>query len=144
MFNFDGQLVVGAMQAQQAGDVITEILQHRRDMKAENLLQHQQSADQQRYAWLVAKYNDLADRYNRVLADNKRVDAANASAFAEKDRQIAQLIAQNAQLTQDIKEANESAMRGWSAVANIRDGIERHKIKIGDAWPSDLKPISEF
>jgi hypothetical protein len=144
MLNIDGQLVASALLNQQAGDVFNGILQHRREMKAAEMEQQQQFADQQRYAWLVAEYNKLVDRYNGVLADNKKVDAAYADALAEKDRQLAQLTAKNAQLVEDNKEANESAMSGWQTIGNIQEGIERNKIKMGDAWPPELKPIREF
>jgi dsDNA-specific endonuclease/ATPase MutS2 len=139
MLNIDGQLVASALLNQQSGDVFNGILQHRREMRAAEMQQQQQFADQQHYARLVAKYNNLADRYNHVLADNKRVDAAYAEALAEKDRQIARLTAENAQLAEDYRFANESRERGWAAVTWIKEGLERNKIEIGDAWPPELK-----
>jgi hypothetical protein len=144
MLNLDGQLVASQLSNMYMGDVLVNILRSRSEMKAEEMQQQQQFADQQHYAWLVAEYNKLVDRYNCVLADNKKVDAAYADALAEKDRQLAQLTAKNAQLLEDNKEANESAMRGWQTIGNIQEGIERNKIKMGDAWPPELKPIREF
>ncbi len=140
MLNLDGQLVVSALLNQQAGDLARELLQHRRDMKAVDLIHQQQYADQHRYAWLVAKYNDLADRYNRVLADNKRVDAANASAFAEKDRRIAQLVAENARLAAEQEESRRSAYEGWSKHWEALDEIQRLKIKAGEQLPDEPNP----
>jgi hypothetical protein len=140
MLNIDGQLVASALLQQQTGDVLTEILQHRREMKAADLLHQQQYADQQRYAWLVAKYNDLADRYNRVLADNKRVDAAHAQTLAEKDRQIAQLMAENERLAADREESRRSACEGWSKHHDALVEIERLKIKSGEKLPDEPNP----
>jgi dsDNA-specific endonuclease/ATPase MutS2 len=99
MLNMDGQLVASALLNQQSGDVFNGILQHRREMRAAEMQQQQQSADQQHYARLVSKYNNLADRYNDVLADNKKVDAAYAAALAEKDRQIAELEGKNSDVS---------------------------------------------
>jgi hypothetical protein len=144
MFNFDGQLVADALFIQRMGDTLQGVRDHRAAIKAEEMQQLQLFADEQRYAWLVAQYNNLADRYNGVLADNKRVDAAYADALAEKDRHIARLSAENAELAAEKEEANESALKGWQTIENIREGIERNKIKMGDAWPPELRPIREF
>jgi hypothetical protein len=140
MLNLDGQLVASALLQQQTGDVITEILQHRREMKAADLLHQQQYADQQRYAWLVAKYNDLADRYNRVLADNKHVDAAHAQALAEKDQQIARLAAENERLIAAREESRRSAYEGWTKLTRALEEIERLKIKSGEKLPDEPNP----
>lgn len=71
MLNIDGQLVASALLNQQSGDVFNGILQHRREMRAAEMQQQQQFADQQHYARLVSKYNNLADRFNEVLAENR-------------------------------------------------------------------------
>jgi hypothetical protein len=140
MFNFDGQLVAGVLQTQQAGEVFRGILDQRRQMKAEELQQQQLFADQQRYAWLVAKYNDLADRYNGVLTDNKQVDAAHASVLLEKNRQIAQLTAEKERLAAEREESRRSAYEGWTKLTRALEEIERLQIKAGELAPDERKP----
>ena len=135
MLNLDGQLVASALLQQQAADVFTEILQHRRDLKAEDLLHQQQFADQQRYAWLVAKYNDLADRYNRVLADNKRVDEAHAAMIADKDRR-------NAQLTEENEDFRRIGLKAYEQLDEAEKEIRRLKIKAGELPPDESNPNS--
>jgi hypothetical protein len=135
MLNLDGQLVATALLQQQAADVFTEILQHRRDLKAEDLLHQQQFADQQRYAWLVAKYNDLADRYNRVLADNKRLDEAHAAMIADKDRR-------NAQLAKENEEFRRIGLQAYQELDEAEKEIRRLKIKAGESPPDESNPNS--
>lgn len=139
MFNFDGQIVAGVLQTQQAGEVFRGILENRAAMKAEEMQQQQLSANQQRYAGLVAKYNNLADRYNGVLADNKKVDAAYAEALAEKDRQIARLTAEKVDLATEREESRRSAFEGWGKLLDALDEIKRLKIKAGELPPDEPK-----
>jgi hypothetical protein len=144
MFNFDGQIVAGVLQTQQAGEVFRGILESRAAMKAEEMQQQQAFANQQRHAGLVAKYNNLADRYNGVLADNKKVDAAYAEVLAEKDRQIAELAAEKVQLSAEKEESRRSASEGWSKHHDALVEIERLKIKAGELQPDERKPDTEL
>ncbi len=144
MLNIDGQLVASQISNMYTCDVFVDILRSRRAMKAEAMQQQQQLADQQHYAWLVAKYNNLADRFNDVLAENERVDAAYGAALAEKDRQIARLTADNAQLAGEKEETRKSAYEGWTKHGDALIEIERLKIKAGESQPPELKPIIDF
>jgi uncharacterized protein YdcH (DUF465 family) len=144
MLNIDGQLVASALLNQQSGDVFNGILQHRREMRAAEMQQQQQFADQQHYARLVAKYNNLADRFNEVLAENKRIDSAYADAIAEINRRIARLTAENAQLVEEKEETRKSAYEGWTKHGDALIEIERLKIKAGESQPPELKPITDF
>ena len=144
MLNIDGQLVASALLNQQAGDVFNGILQHRREMKAEEMQQQQVFADQQRYAWLVAKYNNLADRYNGVLADNKKVDAAYADALAEKDRQIARLTAEKADFAAEKEEFRLIGYETCGKLSYALEEIQRLKIKAGELSPPELKPDADL
>jgi chromosome segregation ATPase len=139
MFNFDGQIVAGVLQTQQAGEVFRGILENRAAMKAEEMQQQQLSANQQRHAGLVAKYNNLADRYNGVLADNKKVDAAYAEALAEKDRQIARLTAEGERLASEKEEFRRIGYETCDKLSNALDEIKRLKIKAGELQPDERK-----
>jgi hypothetical protein len=139
MLNIDGQLVASALLNQQAGDVFNGILQHRGEMKAE-MQQQQQFVDQQSYARLVAQYNLLADRYNFMLADNERVDAAYTAAVAEKDRLFAQLAADNGRLAAEKEDSRRSASEGWAKHHDALVEIERLKLKCGELLPDQRNP----
>jgi hypothetical protein len=127
-----------------ASDVFVDILRSRREMKAADMQQQQQFADQQHYARLVAKYNNLAERYNGVLADNKTVDAAYADALAEKDRQIAELKIENKNLAGEKEESRRSAFEGWGKLLDALDEIKRLKIKAGELPPDERKPDGDL
>ena len=144
MLNIDGQLVASALLNQQAGDVFNGILQHRGEMKAAEMQQQQQFADQQSYARLVAQYNMLADRYNFMLADNRRVDAAYSAALAEKDRLFAELAADNSQLAAEKEECRQSASDGWAKHHDALVEIERLKLKCGELLPDERKPDADL
>jgi hypothetical protein len=144
MFNFDGQIVAGVLQTQQAGEVFRGILENRAAMKAEEMQQQQAFADQQRYAGLIAKYNNLADRYNGVLADNKKVDAAYAEAIAEKDGQITQLAAGNEKLAAEKEEFRRIGCETCDKLSDALDEIKRLKIKAGELQPDERNPDTEL
>ncbi|GLR66567.1 hypothetical protein GCM10010909_12470 [Acidocella aquatica] len=144
MFNLDGQLVAGQLSNMYTGDVFIDILRSRREMKAEEMQQQQLFAVQQRYAWLVAKYNNLADRYNGVLADNKKVDAAYADALAEKDRQIARLTAEKADLAAEKEEFRHIGYETCGKLSYALEEIQRLKIKAGELSPPELKPDADL
>jgi len=144
MLNIDGQLIASALLNQQAGDVFSDILKHRSEMKAAEMQQQQHFADQQSYARLVAQYNILADRYNVMIADNKRVDAAYAAALAEKDRLLAQLAADNGRLAAEKEESRKSAAEGWSKHHDALVEIERLKLKCGELVPDERNPDADL
>jgi hypothetical protein len=144
MLNIDGQLVASALLNQQAGDVFNDILKHRSEMKAAEMQQQQHFADQQSYARLVAQYNLLADRYNVMIADNKRVDAAYAATLAEKDRLLAQLAADNGRLAAEKEESRKSAAEGWSKHHDALVEMERLKLKCGELLPDERKPDADL
>jgi chromosome segregation ATPase len=135
MFNFDGQLVAGVLQAQQSGEIFRDILQNRREMKAADLAQSQLFVLQQHYDQLVARYNSLADRHNTVLADNKRIDAAHADALAEKDRQIAQLQAEKAHIAAEREDFRRIGQTAYRQLDAAEDEVRRLKIKSGELPP---------
>ena len=137
MFNFDGQLVAGVLLDQQAGEVAREILDARNTTKVAQAWQQQLFVLQQNYARLVTKYNNLADRYNGVLADNKRVDAAHVEAIAEKDRRIAQLVAEK-------EEFRRIGYDSSTKLGEALDEIERLKIRAGDLPPKEPIPERYF
>ena len=129
MFNWDGQIVANALYAQQAGDVITGIIS---DRAANRAADQREAQLYNQYAQLVARYNRLADRLNWVLAENKRIDAVQAEALAEKDRRIAQLIAEKDRLAADNSENLQSALEGQFELCDALDEIKRLKIKTGE------------
>jgi chromosome segregation ATPase len=135
MFNFDGQLVAGVLQAQQSGEIFRDILQNRREMKAADLAQSQLFVLQQHYDQLVARYNSLADRHNTVLADNKRIDAAHADALAEKDRQIAQLQAEKAHIAAEREVFRRIGQTAYRQLDAAEEEVRRLKIKSGELPP---------
>jgi hypothetical protein len=135
MFNFDGQLVVGAMHAQQAGDVITDILEGRKARKAEDLQQQQAFALQQHYAQLLARYNNLVNEYNDVLAENKRIDAVHAAKIADKDRR-------NVHLAQENEEFRRIGLQAYEQLDEAEKEIRRLKIKAGELPPDESNPNS--
>ena len=128
MFNFDGQIVAGVIQTQQTGEVFRSILDSRRARKAEDI--QEVFALQQHYAQLLARYNNLVNQYNGVLAENKRVDAAHTAKIAEKDERIAELTAEK-------EESRKSAYEAWSKHWEALDEIERLKIKAGELPPDE-------
>jgi hypothetical protein len=144
MFNFDGQLVADALFIQRMGDTLQGVRDHRAAIKAEEMQQLQLFADEQRYAWLVAQYNNLADRYNGVLADNKKVDAAYADALAEKDRQIARLMAEKADLAAEKEEFRLIGYETCGKLSYALEEIQRLKIKAGELSPPKLKPDADL
>jgi len=144
MFNLDGQLVAGQLSNMYTGDVFIDILRSRREMKAEEMQQQQLFADQHRYALLVAKYNNLADRYNGVLADNKRVDAAYTDALAEKDGQIAELKIENKDLAAEKEEVRLIGYETCGKLSYALEEIQRLKIKAGELSPPELKPDADL
>ena len=137
MFNFDGQLVAGVLLDQQAGEVAREILDARNTTKVAQAWQQQLFALQQNYARLVTKYNNLADRYNGVLADNKRVEAAHAEAIADKDRRIAQLAAEK----EDFRRIGYDTC---TKLGEALDEIERLRIEAGELPPKEPLPDLYF
>jgi hypothetical protein len=129
MFNWDGQIVANALYAQQAGDVITGIIS---DRAANRAADQREAQLYNQYAQLVARYNRLADRHNSVLAENKRIDAVQAEALAEKDRRIAQLVADNARLDAENEEYSKSAYEAQFEICDALEEIKRLKIKTGE------------
>ena len=137
MFNFDGQLVADAVFIQRMGDTLQGIRDRRAAVKVEEMQQVLLFANKQRYALLVTKYNDLVDRYNGIIADNKRMDAAYSEVIAEKDRQISQLIEEKAELAAESEESRLSAQEGWDKHHDALVEIERLKIKAGELPPDE-------
>ena len=133
MFNWDGQIVAGVLSDMQAADNIISILNDRADNRAAD---QREAQLYNQYAQLVARYNQLADRLNWVLAENKRIDAVQAEALAEKDRRIAQLIDEKDRLAADNSENLQSALEGQFELCDALDEIKRLKIKTGELPPN--------
>lgn len=138
MFNFDGQLVATSLAIQDAGEFCRSLIRDRAAITAADL-QHELIAVHQRHEQLVDQYNNLAGKYNGVLAENKRFDAAHANAIATKDGQIAQLIAEKERLAAEKEESRRSAYEGWTKLTRALEEIERLKIKAGELVPDERK-----
>jgi len=133
MFNWDGQIVAGVLCDLQAANNFQGILN---DRAANRAADQREAQLYNQYAQLVARYNRLADRLNWVLAENKRIDAVQAEALAEKDRRIAQLIAEKDRLAADNSENLLSALEGQFELCDALDEIKRLKIKTGELPPN--------
>ena len=132
MFNFDGQLVADALFIQRMGDTLQGIRDHRAAMRAVDLQEDLLSVIG-RYNQLHARFNGLVGRYNDVLADNKRVDASHSQALAEKDRQIAQLVAEK-------EEFRLIGSETCDKLSIALDEIRRLKLKAGELSPDERRP----
>jgi hypothetical protein len=141
MFNWDGQIVAGVLSDMQAADNIISILSDRADNRAAD---QREAQVYNQYAQLVARYNRLADRHNWVLAENKRIDAVQAEALAEKDRRIAQLIAENARLAEDKEEFRSIGHKALKQLDKADDEIRRLKIKTGELPPIEPDPDDDL
>lgn len=143
MFNLDGQLVAGQLSNMYAGDVFIEILRGRRENTtaiSASDLQQQLIGVHQQYSEVIDQYNRLADRFNGLLADSKRMETAYAEVIAKKDRQIAQLISEKADLAAEREESRLSACEGWNKHHDALVEIEQLKIKAGELPSDEGKP----
>ena len=129
MFNWDGQIVAGVLCDLQAANNFQGILN---DRAANRAADQREAQLYNQYAELAARYNRLADRHNSVLAENKRIDAVQAEALAEKDRRIAQLAADNARLDAENEEYSKSAYEAQLEICDALEEIKRLKIKTGE------------
>jgi hypothetical protein len=129
MFNWDGQIVAGVLCDLQAANNFQGILN---DRAANRAADQREAQLYNQYAQLVARYNRLADRLNWVLAENERIDAVQAEALAEKDRRIAQLIAEKDQIAATNDENSRSAYQAQFELCDALDEIKRLKIKTGE------------
>ena len=133
MFSFDGQIVAGVIQTQQTGEVFRSILDSRRARKAEDV--QEVFALQQHYAQLLARYNNLVNEYNDVLAENKRIDAVHAAKIADKDRR-------NVQLAQENEEFRRIGLQAYEQLDEAEKEIRHLKIKAGELPPDESNPNS--
>ena len=133
MFNFDGQIVAGVIQTQQTGEVFRSILDSRRARKADDI--QEVFALQQHYAQLLARYNNLVNQYNDVLAENKRIDASHAAMIADKARR-------NAQLAEENEDFRRIGLKAYEQLDEAEKEIRRLKIKAGELPPDESNPNS--
>ena len=143
MFNFDGQIVADALYSQQVGDFFQRLRDNRAAVTAADIEQ-QLIALHRQYEQLVSRYNNLADRYDGVLEENKRVDAAQTEAIADKDRRIAELAAENYKLAAEKEDFRQSASEGWAKHHDALVEIERLKLKCGELLPDERKPDADL
>jgi len=143
MFNVDGQIVADALYSQQVGDFFQRLRDNRAAVTAADIEQ-QLIALHRQYEQLVSRYNNLADRYDGVLEENKRVDAAHAEAIADKDRRIAELAADKDRLAAEKEESRKSAAEGWSKHHDALVEIERLKLKCGELVPDERNPDADL
>lgn len=128
MFNFDGQIVAGQLETYRWGDHFQRMRERRETITAADL-ERELSTLGQHYEQLAASYNKLVAQYNSVIKENERIDAAHSEVLAEKDREIAQLVA-------DKEESRRSAYEGWTKLTQALEEIERLQIKLGEQPPA--------
>jgi phage shock protein A len=86
----------------------------------------------QHYRHAVAQHNQLVDRYNAKLEENKRVVAAHATAIAQKDQRISELEENYEQLSVDWRERYITSL---VKLTEANEEIKRLKIKAGELPP---------